>query len=174
MSCVVGLLQNGDLYMGSDGIATTEQGEKRPVVCVKIFRNGEYLIGYTGSVRHGQLLNPRVFTPPEDIYDFPEAIREIYVEKGAILSSESGQQMYSSNILIGHKGRLFELLIDFQMNEVFGSFTSIGSGSPYAMGSLYATRKWNSPENRIKNALDAACEYDSSCGLPYTIESMKC
>lgn len=28
MSCVVGLLDNGSLYMGADGIATTEDGEK--------------------------------------------------------------------------------------------------------------------------------------------------
>ena len=157
MSCVVGLLQNGKLYMGSDGIATTEDGEKRPVICIKVFTNKKYLLGYSGSVRHGQLVGPRHFDPPTNVLDFPDEIREIFEEKGAILSTER---------------RLYELLIDFQMNEVFGSFTSIGSGAPYAMGSLFATQKWNSPEKRIKNALDAAFEYDRSCGEPYTIEIM--
>jgi len=172
MSCVVGLLQNGKLYMGSDGIATTEDGEKRPVICIKVFTNKKYLLGYSGSVRHGQLVGPRHFDPPTNVLDFPDEIREIFEEKGAILSTETGQQMHACNFLIGHEGRLYELLIDFQMNEVFGSFTSIGSGAPYAMGSLFATQKWNSPEKRIKNALDAACEYDRSCGEPYTIEIM--
>jgi len=173
MSCVVGLLQNGKLYLGSDGIATTEDGERRPIICVKIFTNKDYLIGYTGSVRHGQLLGPKCFDPPSSIYDFPDQIREAYEKKGAILLNENGQQMFSSNILIGHKGRLFELLIDFQMNEVYGNFTSIGSGAAYAMGSLFATKKWKSPEKRIINALNAASEYDRSCGEPFTIEIME-
>ena len=119
MSCVVGLLQNGKLYLGSDGLATTEDGERRPVICIKLFTNKDYLIGYTGSVRHGQLLGPRFFEPPSIIYDFPEIVRLKFEEKGAMLISENAQQMHASNFLIGHKGRLFELLIDFQMNEVF-------------------------------------------------------
>ena len=173
MSCVVGLLQDGKLYIASDGIATTDEGEKRPVICIKVFKNKNYLIGFTGSVRHGQLLNARNFDPPSNIYDFPEAARNIFLEKGAILSTENGQQIHSSNLLIGYQGRLFEVLIDFQMNEVMGAYTAIGSGSPYAMGSLFATQRWKSAEKRIINALNAACEYDRSCGLPYTIEVME-
>lgn len=173
MSCVLGLLQNGRLYLGADGLATTEEGERRPVICIKIFTNKNYLIGYTGSVRHGQLLNPRCFDPPASIYDFPEAIRKTFEEHGAMLSTDSGQQMHSSNILIGYGGKLYEVLIDFQMNEVYGSYTSIGSGSTYAMGSLFSTKKWKSPEKRIITALDAASEYDRSVGRPYTIEVME-
>jgi ATP-dependent protease HslVU (ClpYQ) peptidase subunit len=173
MSCVVGLLQNGKLYLGSDGLATTEDGERRPVICIKIFTNKDYLIGYTGSVRHGQILTPKFFDPPNNIYELPDAAREAFEAKGAMLLSDNGQQLTASNFLIGYQGRLFEILIDFQMNEVYGNFTSIGSGATYAMGSLFATKKWNSPERRIKNALDAAKEYDRSCGRPYTIEVMK-
>ena len=173
MSCVVGLIQNGKLYMGSDGLATTEDGERRPVICIKIFTNKNYLIGYTGSVRHGQLIGPRYFDPPKSIYDLPEEIRKKFDESGAMMLMDNGQQMHASNILIGHKGRLFEILIDFQMNEVMGNFTGIGSGSPYAMGSLFATKKWKSPEKRIINSLDCAKEYDRSCGRPYTIEVME-
>jgi len=173
MSCVVGLIQNGMVYIGSDGLATTEEGERRPVICIKIFTNKEYLIGFAGSVRHGQLLGPKFLDAPASVYDFPDAIREVFIEKGAIMTTDTGQQMHNSNILIGHKGRLFELLIDFQINEVMGNFTAIGSGSTYAMGSLFATKKWKTPENRIINALNAAKEYDRSCGLPFTIETMK-
>jgi ATP-dependent protease HslVU (ClpYQ) peptidase subunit len=173
MSCVVGVIQQGKVYIASDGLATTEEGERRPVICIKVFTNKHYLIGYTGSVRHGQILGPRFFDPPSSIYDFPDAARKIYEEKGAMLVNDTGQQMFASNVLIGHAGRLFELLIDYQMNEVYGDFTSIGSGAPYAIGSLFATKKWKSPIKRIVNSLDAACEYDRSCGKPYTIEVME-
>ena len=119
MSCVVGLIQQGKVYIASDGLATTEEGERRPVICIKVFTNKNYLIGYTGSVRHGQILGPRFFDPPSSVYDFPDAARKIYEEKGAMLVNDTGQQMFASNVLIGHGGRLFELLIDYQMNEVY-------------------------------------------------------
>jgi ATP-dependent protease HslVU (ClpYQ) peptidase subunit len=173
MSCVIGLLNEGKLYMASDGLATTEDGERRPVICIKLFKNKNYLIGYTGSVRHGQVLGPKFFEPPTNIYDFPDAAREKFIESGCILTTENNQQVHGSNILIGFNGRLFEVLIDFQINEVSGDFTSIGSGSQYAMGSLFATKKWKSPEKRIINALDCAKEYVGSCGKPYTIEVME-
>lgn len=173
MSCVVGLLNNGNLYMGADGIATTEDGEKRPIICHKIFTNKQYLLGYTGSVRHGQLVGPRFFDPPENVYDLADKMREKFAEKGAVLTIDTGQQMHSSNFLIGYQGRLFEILIDFQFNEVLGDYTAIGSGASYAMGSLYATKRWTSPTKRILNALEAASEYDRSCGKPFMIEVQK-
>ena len=170
MSCVVGLLNDGKIYMGSDGIATTEDGERRPIICNKMFTNKDYLLGFTGSVRHGQVIGPKFFDPPESVYDLPDAMREQFKEKGAALTVDTGQEMHSCNFLVGHKGRLFEILIDFQMNEIRGDFTAIGSGGTYAMGSLFATKKWKSPEKRVINSLEAATEYDSSCGIPFTIE----
>jgi ATP-dependent protease HslVU (ClpYQ) peptidase subunit len=174
MSCVVGLLNNGELYMGSDGVATTDDGERRPIIATKVFTNKEYLIGFTGSVRTGQLAGPKFFEPPSNIYDIPDALRENFLEKGSlVVSNETQQHLMSSNFLIGYKGRLFEILIDFQLNEVRGDFTAIGSGATYAMGSLFATKKWNSPEKRVLNSLQAASQFDRSCGKPFTIEVMK-
>jgi len=68
MSCVIGLVDNeGQIWMGSDNFATTDKGEIRPIKVQKIFRNGKYLFGYTGSVRGGQILTSKHFTPPKDI-----------------------------------------------------------------------------------------------------------
>jgi len=174
MSCVIGLLHEGSVYIASDGIATTDDGEKRPIIATKIFKNKDYLIGFTGSVRTGQLVGPKFLDPPSSIYDLPDAIREILSEKGSlVISNETQQHLNACNFLIAHKNRLFEMLMDFQMNEVMGDFSAIGSGSPYAQGALHATTKWNSAEKRLKAALNAACEYDMSCGLPYTIEKME-
>lgn len=174
MSCVIGLLNEGKVYIASDGIATTDDGEKRPIIVNKVFKNSKYLIGFTGSVRTGQLIGPKFFTPPTNIYELPDAVREVLCEKGSlVVSNETQQHLTACNFLIGYQGRLFEILMDFQLNEVMGDFTAVGSGSPYAMGALYASKKWNSPEKRLKAALGAACEYDTSCGLPYTIEVME-
>ena len=174
MSCVIGLLHDGKVYVASDGIATTDDGEKRPIVANKIFTNKNYIIGFTGSVRTGQLAGPKFFDPPENIYDLPDALREKLGEKGSlVISSDTQQHLNACNYIIAYRGRLFEMLMDFQLNEIMGSYSAIGSGAPYAMGALFASRNINFPERRLKTALKAACEYDMCCGLPFTIEVME-
>ena len=67
MSCVIGLLHEGKVYIASEGIATTDDGEKRPIIANKVFRNDKYLIGFTGSVRSGQILGPKFFEPNKSV-----------------------------------------------------------------------------------------------------------
>ena len=171
MSCVVGLIQNDKIFIGSEGIATTDEGERRPIKTIKVFRNGKYLIGYTGSVRAGQIIQEKYFEAPEDIFELPDAIREHLSNKGTLLINDEQAQMQNANFLVGYEGRLYEILIDFQLNEIMGNFTAIGAGAAYAMGALYATEKLLlSPEERIRLALGAACEFMVSCGEPLEIQ----
>ncbi len=174
MSCIIGLVQDGKLYMASDGIATTADGEKRPIVATKIHWNGNYLIGYSGGVRTGQLVaEGKLFAPPKEIINFPEAIREHLQEHGSMMVDDAQLHIQNCNFLIGYEGKLWEILVDFQLNEVYGEYTAIGSGAAYAMGSLFSTKDEQDPEKRLTLALQAACEYDMSCGLPFTIESVE-
>lgn len=174
MSCIIGLKYGGHIYMGSDGIATTEDGDYRPIICNKIFTNGKYLIGYCGSVRTGQLLYPHYFEPPDNILDFPTKIRENFMENGCLLSGDpdSGDRN-EANFLIAKLGttKLYEMLSDFQISEVI-DFTSIGSGSHFAFGSLETTKlaKKIKPSQRILIALNAASKYCRSVGPPFTIK----
>lgn len=174
MSCVVGLLHEGHVYIGADGFATTEDGERRPIVTDKIIRNKNYLIGYTGSVRTGQILDPHYFNPPDVIEDFVEALREHLYAKGCVATTEGGINMQSCNFLIGYKHRLHEILMDFQLNEVMGNFTAIGSGASYAMGALYVLDKTNkiAPSTKVELALDAAAEFHVTCGPPFTWDKL--
>jgi len=88
------------------------------------------------------------------------------------LSSEDQSQIHMCNFLVGYKGKLYEILIDFQMSEI-PEYEAIGSGASYALGSLYTTERANlSPRQRIALALRAACKFDSSCGGKLTIEKM--
>ena len=43
-----------------------------------------------------------------------------------------------------------------------------GSGQQFALGSLHATAKFAgvTPEERVRYAIEAACKYDTGCGLP--------
>jgi len=171
MSTVVGINNGGEIWLGSDGMATTAEGERRNVICNKIFENGDYLFGFVGSVRIGQLLTPHHFEPPSDIRDLPDEILMHLKERDCVAySSETSVSLLESNMLIAtSSGKLYEILSDFQLNEVV-KYTAIGSGSYFACGSLHTTRNQKNADKRIMKALHAASEFDTSTGPPYTVQ----
>ena len=171
MSTVIGMVDNGKVWLGADSYATTSEGERRRMVAEKIFTNGPYIIGFIGSVRTGQVVKPEYFKPPEELYQFPDALLAQFKEKGCLaINSDNQCVLQESNFLIGTPdGRLHEILVDFQMNEI-EDFTAVGSGSAFALGSLFTTRNQKDPKKRIITALKAASEYDMSTGPPFVIE----
>ena len=70
---------------------------------------------------------------------------------------------HSSEFIIGTQGRLFELsTADWSVAEV--NETALGSGSPFALGSLYTTKDFPAThEFRINMAIEAAITYSPSC-----------
>ena len=174
MSCIIGLVDKKKVYLGSDGIASTEDGDKHPVNAIKIFRRGSYLFGYAGSIRTGQIVQRSTYKIPTNIWGWPDLIREQITTKGVIFTTEGNGELQGSNFIIAHKGKLYELLCDFQLNEVNEiGYTAIGSGSTVALGSLYTSNGLDfTPEQRVYLALDAATQFVASCGPPYTIEEL--
>lgn len=173
MSTVVAIVEKGKVWMGADSYATMESGERRRIMCNKMFVNKSYLIGCVGSARVGQVVRAEYFDPPENVLDFPDVLIKHFEEKGCLGTDPEDQtSKNSSNFLIATStGKLFEILVDFQINEI-SDFTAIGSGSPFALGSLYTTRTWTNgnPKLRIMTALKIAGIYDIHTGPPYMVE----
>jgi hypothetical protein len=173
MSTVVGISNEDGVWIGVDSAATTESGESRFIMFKKLFRNKGYLFACTGSIRGSQVLLPEHFDPPRNAFDLPDAIREQFRERGCIaLSSDDQTEIQLCNFMVGYEGRLYEILVDFQMNEIM-SYDSLGSGSSYAFGALHAIRNTKlSPERKIKIALSAAACFDTSTSQPFVIEKL--
>lgn len=175
MSTVVGLKTDKGVWIGCDSRASTEDGEVRPILAEKVFVNGVYLVGFIGSVRGGQVVRPEYFTPPKRIYDWPDALIKQFEEKRCLSSCEQQTAVMLCNYVIGdtRTGKLYEILIDFQMNEVT-EMTSIGSGSNFAFGSLFTTRELNiKGEDRVMMALKASKEFDSATGGPLVVKQLE-
>lgn len=177
MSCIVGINQNNKLWVASDSRATTEDGDIRYIKAKKIYRykEPEMIIGFAGSVRTGQTLDPYYFTPPENIMDLPNAFRQQFEKYGCLsVDHESGMEITKSNFLIAYQGRLFEILVDFQLNEIDGEYTAIGYGQSYAIASLYTSDIYseNDPEKRINMAIGSACKFTGFCHYPIVIETL--
>jgi ATP-dependent protease HslVU (ClpYQ) peptidase subunit len=173
MSCVVGLVDNGKVWMGCDSYATTETGERRPIANEKVFKNGKYLIGFIGSVRGGQLLDPHYFKPPAKILDFPNKVIELYKIFGCLNISQTQTNLQETNMLIATKGgKLWEFMSDFQLNPI-PEYSTVGSGSIFAYGSLHTTQGMHmTPHDRIIKALEAAAFFDMGTGPPFKVYSI--
>jgi ATP-dependent protease HslVU (ClpYQ) peptidase subunit len=184
MTCIVGLIDNGKVWMGGDsaGVSGHDVTVRKDT---KVFKNGEFLIGYTSSFRMGQLLRFK-FSPPRyypekyhgDEYeymctDFIDAVRDCLKAGG--YSKISANEESGGTFLVGFKGRLFEIEGDFQVGESALSYNSVGCGQDYAKGSLHRSfidLTSGHPKYVIENALEAAAYFSGGVRGPFVIESI--
>ena len=173
VTCIVGLVHKGKVYIGADSLGSngfTQSSRKEP----KVFKNGEFLIGCTSSFRMIDLLKWK-FNPPtvkdENLHkfmvtEFVDSVRKLFVDNGYCITNGDWE---SGCFLVGVKGKLFSIESDFQVYEQ--EYYSAGSGTHHAMGSLY-TSKRNSPVKDIEKALEAAEHFVTSVKRPFVIESI--
>ena len=164
MTVIVGIANGTNVYIGGDrGVSDDETilSLYRP----KVHINNGWLFGYSGSLGIGQLM---------ELIDMPEVDKDTDVYKvlrtDVVTHMRNAIDLYSvsnaetaSDFLVGINGRLFEMnTADWSVAEI--EETSIGSGSSYALGSLYTTKEFPAgPEYRINLAIESAIRYSPSC-----------
>lgn len=134
----------------------------------KIWKAGDYLFGYCGTLE-GQIIQNNFIPPkPEGNIDkfmrgkFLESLKIFYDKWGMPKEKESGL-----TLLICVKGKMFEHEAEtLTMISYDTTFASIGSGAAYAMGALHATQNYKDPKRRLTQALDAAILYSPHCLYP--------
>lgn len=178
MTCVVGIKHDNKVYLAGDSAGTCGlETEIRSTK--KVFFNKEFLMGYCGSFRIGQVLEytfkPPKLTPAKRkdlmrfmVNDFVSAMRMCIHSE--LKDSEEEIENNNGPYLVGVGGRLFEIQEDFQVAELLDGCHAIGAGGAYALGSLYST-KGQDTEKRLNMALDAAVHYNASVRKPYHILS---
>ena len=143
MTCIVGIVHKGKVYIGGDSAAVGGYDvtlRKDP----KVFQVGEFVMGCTSSFRMIQLIRFS-FSPPElkesqDIYqymctDFINGLRDCFRNGGYLTTKEGVEE--GGTFLVGFRGRLFEIQSDFQVGEPLHPFTAVGCGEAYALGVLH-------------------------------------
>jgi ATP-dependent protease HslVU (ClpYQ) peptidase subunit len=180
MTCIVGLAQDGKVYIGGDsagigGWNLTIRKDK------KVFRNGDFLIGGTTSFRMLQLLHhafvPPVYDPAVDIEKFMtttfiDAIRECFKAGG--YATKNSEQESGGQFLVGFRGRLFNIQNDYQVQEALDGYDAIGCGLEVALGSLHAAldpyKEAEYPRRHIMMALEAAEHHNAGVRGPFYVE----
>jgi len=180
MTCIIGYIDriNNKVILGGDSASITNKQimiRKTP----KVFKNGNFIFGSSGSIRLSQLLE-NSFKPPKIEIDtileymcitFVNEIRNC-LREGGILNINNNIETMENDIIVGYKNRLFTIYSDFTVFENINDFISIGSGLEYALGSLHTTKDDNiTIENKILLALGAASKYCTGVSEPFNLIS---
>lgn len=180
MTVIVAIADRGRVIMGGDSALTDEDFSQLSMAETKVFRQGEFLVGASGSSRGGQLIRFR-FKPPKhpprmdpDKYMatlWVDELRRVFKDGGHLYFEEAGSEESSgTNALIGYRGSIWVMYgADFQVERVRDPYLAIGSGGPIAFGALHATQTEGAKRGRVEAALRAACAYNAACRPPFTI-----
>lgn len=178
MTCIIGIVDGGVVYIGGDSMASNGS-DRHATALRKVFRVGEFLIGYTSSFRMGQILQYHLNVPHQQdgvsnerymVVEFIEAVRTCLKEKG--YSVISNNQELGGTFLVGYRGRLYEVNNDFQINHFINGMAACGAGEQYALGAM-AVLPDLPPEARIRRALEAAANLSSYVCEPFYVEKIE-
>src|SRR6185312_208445 len=191
MTCIVGIANGKNVWMGGDRCGSSET-EKFEIVYPKIwigdiptgrfFNNSteKIIVGDRGSFRCAPLMRyglklPKLKTNQKAIewlaIDFADALREIFKKKGFTEIKDNSEIMpEDSAFLIGLRGHIYCMEPNFQILDIKVNEYAIGSGGPFALGSLHTSKNlgWT-PQKRIESGLQAAADINPYVAPPFDI-----
>lgn len=178
MTAVIGVVEDRTVWLGGDSAGVgglSMQTRSDP----KVFKSGEFVLGYTTSFRMGQILEHHLVAPqpfegeagmPYMVKRFVPAVKTLLKEHG-FQESQNGRDS-GGTFLVGYRGELYEIEDDYQVARVMQSYHAVGCGRDLALGSLFTTSDFAwSPKVRIRKALEAAAEFSAGVRGPFTIIS---
>ena len=174
MTCIVGLVHKGAVYVGGDsaGVADLDLTMRADE---KVFRSGPFVMGFTSSFRMGQLLRYKLRIPEHDprqdddtymVTAFIDAVRECLKDGG--WASKSNERESGGTFVVGYRGKLFVVYDDYQVERSMDGYSAVGCGAQIAHGALYATRGLD-PRKRVRIALAAAEHHSAGVRAPFVV-----
>ena len=170
MTCVVGIIAKGDVYLGVDSASSSSKSYSEQVVNTRklILKQG-MMLGYTSSWRMGNILEYEFNPPPLRrgvdlekymVVDFIGALRQCFKDAGFSEIENNREQAGSFLVAIKRSSRLFQIQDDFSVITPV-SYAAAGSGERSALASLKTTEDLKlPPAERIRLALEVAAHFD--------------
>jgi ATP-dependent protease HslVU (ClpYQ) peptidase subunit len=184
MTCIIGLVREDTVWIGGDSVGSDEMRYDR--ADEKVFKNGDYLIGFAGSYRLGQIAKITVFPEfPKNFTTIVKASKKSNGKKLAIevhpmerqdielwfianfipvlreaIKEEAGDERFE--FIIAADKWLFVVESDYQAGMYKSPYIAIGSGSQIALGALAILE--GEPDECIAKAIRVAAKYDKAVG----------
>lgn len=169
MTCIVALVDRDTniSYIGGERGAS-DDSMIWEMARSKIWREKGYLFGFAGVFAIEKLKHN--FDPPpppthatDEQLDafmnttFIEALESVYDDMHIDKSENGGLIIVVGNRIFIHNSE------DMSATMIANSYIADGSGSQYAVGSLFTSDNWSDQEDRVICALSAAIKFSPSC-----------
>lgn len=185
MTAIAAFSEDGRVWMGGDSAGVAGIGDLTSRADEKVFFNGDFLIGFCGSFRQGQVLR-HVFVPPRvpsgcpnlDAFmttRFVDELRACLKAAGVAQTTDGAEMADSgSSFLVAYRDRLWELHADYSLASSRDGLMCTGSGGRYAAASLYTLNVGpeginTSPRERLEYALRVAEHFNGGVRAPFVI-----
>lgn len=171
MTTVIGYTNGSKIILLGDKSAS--DGNTNVVsITPKVFdAGGGVLIGFAGDWRGGQLgIEALRNLDTED----PTCGIEQMISAIATAFSEADYKNEDTTFIIGYSGQLFEVQPNLGYIAIYGDYHAIGSGSQFALGSLWAMERYEPFLHRtnIADSLQAAAKW-TGCTTTFDIVTVE-
>lgn len=180
MTCIVGVVKGGDVYLGGDRAATDGELNRTIIKNPKVFVKGDVGFGVCGlpkvmdALQHGTQLPEQSGGDPKEflISTLIPAIREGLKALDCTSDHPEYGTCFQGAMLVAYRGALYNLQGNFQVVEADSGYASVGSGSKLALGSLASTKKMGNAKKRVLTALEASTA-NAGCAPPFDVVVVK-
>lgn len=175
MSVVVGLEVKGGVWLASDS-ALSDNSEACEITG-KIFIANDIGFGVVGNMRHAQIIENfiKVRPPAKNVNAVNWAVKELIPDIRDIFDEHKVWEWTSKSergilVMAAVNGRVITIQEDWAVYRSGHGYAAIGSGSPFAYGSLYTSSKSKNFEKRVVDACSSAIKHHPFCLDPvYTL-----
>lgn len=180
MTCIVGLVKGDTVWLGGDRAATNGSLDRTIIKEPKVFVKGNVAFGVCGLPKVMDAIQHTLELPDDSDADakgylvgsLVPSLRE-NLKKLECTEEHNGQQYFNGALLIGYRGRLFQVQSNFQLVEADNGFGAVGSGAEPALGSLRSTKKMSNPKKRLLEALKVSAENNAGVAPPFDVVFVK-
>jgi len=174
MTCIIGLEQDGVVYVGADSFIGDDETRSEQATNPKIFQKNGMLIACSGCLRAIQIVehllkldNPKKFDEQYIIENIAEKIRLKFKDIDYVGTQENYQKLPTS-FLIAYKDKMFTIEGNYALTRAKDGILCLGAGSEFAYGAMKALKNLK-PEKRIKKSLKITSYYSNYVIAPFII-----
>lgn len=179
MTCIVGWTDGKTVTIGGDSAGYCNLTH-RVRSDEKVFKNGDFIFGFTSSFRMGQLLRYKWEQPEQDDLDDDTYINTKVIDsfidtlKDNNYAREINNEIKGGEFIFGFNGKLYGCHTDFQIVKPSDPYECCGCGEEYALGALKQMEnegKLKSLDGKdiVTNALEVANYFSAGVLPPFNI-----
>lgn len=179
MTCVVGLVDSGKVWLGADSATTWDNTRLQVTSNPKVFRVAKFLVGSSGSGRTQRILRHGWVPPPQRKLPLEQYVSTVVVDsirkalmEGGVAEKKDNVEDASGDVLLAYRGHLFRMDSDYNVDEARLPYDAVGCGCHIALGAMYAN-KGAPPKQRVLTALRASQEFNWGVRGPFTVEVLE-